>query len=341
MKFILLPRQLEHLVGSDCPEQPSRMEDLLENQPFLRKALEDLELGKEVDYAELAPNGEKFLSLFHTQEYIDEVKVGCANLKPRETIIFDQAQDTWISQGSYETACYAVGAAVRAAELARTGKKAFAIVRPPGHHAHSDHAGGFCLFNNIALASEYLRLMDEKVMIIDIDLHLGDGTIEYVAGKEEVRYFSLTHKDLWPATEFQSVNLPDNVNFVELPDGIDEAYYHRALNETLCHALKQFSAETKGKGILAVSAGFDTHQDDYKHSDLKGGFQLTERSYRVVKRILDESSLPYFLVLEGGYRPESLDAGLSVFTDELVKKEKDRNHPLILNPHGCFYACDG
>lgn len=336
-----MPSKLEHLVGSGCPEQPNRMENLLENQPLLRKALEELDQDNKVDYAELAPDGEKFLTLFHTQDYINEVREGCAGLKPRETIAFDQVGDTWISQGSYPAACYAAGAAVRAAELARTGKKAFAIIRPPGHHAHSDHAGGFCLFNNIAIASEYLRLLNEKVMIIDIDLHLGDGTVAYVSGKEWVSYFSLHHSGLWPATEFSDSNLPDNVNFVTLPNGTDETYYIKALNDTLCHAIRQFSAETKGKGILAVSAGFDTHQDDYKYSDLKGGFQLTERSYRIFKKILDESSLPYFLVLEGGYRPESLDAGVSVFTEELTQREKSKNIPLVLNPRGCFYACDG
>ena len=68
---------------------------------------------------------------------------------------------------------------------------------------------------------------------------------------------------------------------------------------------------------------------------------MTERSYRTFKKILDDSSLPYFLVLEGGYRPESLDAGVSVFMEELTQREKSKKIPLVLNSHGCFYACDG
>ncbi|RKY72348.1 MAG: histone deacetylase family protein, partial [Candidatus Latescibacterota bacterium] len=105
-------------------------------------------------------NGEKYLTLFHTPEYIDRVKKAC-----KEGIHLDV--DTVTSERSYEAAIYAVGATVMAS---RTND--FALVRPPGHHAYPSKSSGFCIFNNIAIATQKLVSEGKKVLIFDFDAHL-------------------------------------------------------------------------------------------------------------------------------------------------------------------------
>lgn len=291
-------------MDKECPEQPERLEHVIE-------ALEQKK-GSGIPIIECA-NGEQYLNLFHEDSYIQRIKELCRDLEEGETTSLEEHEhDVSFSHKTYEAACYAVGAAVDAAKLAQHAEKSFALVRPPGHHAGSHAEGGFCIFNNVAIAAEYLRQQGERVMIIDIDLHLGNGTLEYVEGKQDVYYFSINQRDIWP-----HVNPPDteNTENIFLPKGTLDEKYIRWLQRCLPAAIKQFSPV-----IIAVSAGFDTYGTDYADPKLRralgGGMALTANSTKELWKILDGTLLPYFAVLEGGYDPLSVLAGVLSFVDK-------------------------
>jgi acetoin utilization deacetylase AcuC-like enzyme len=318
MKIIYHPIFLEHLVGDNCPEQPERVGFLTEDVLFNLRVLELLEQDAKVGDLELAPDGERHLTLFHTRDYVEEIKDFCARLGDKETATRGGNNDTWLSKNSYQAGCYAVGAAIKAAEFAQYSHPAFALVRPPGHHAHADQESGFCIFNNIAVATEYLRRKGQKVMIVDLDLHLGDGTLSYVANTPDVQYFSINHDNIWP---YEAAEDTPNTENIFLPEGTNDKKYIKVLEQRLIPAIDEFSEATENKGILAVSMGFDTHGMDYAHfgGNFCGGFILSNQSYKKVKEILDDSLLPYFMVLEGGYHPLSLMAGALTFCGEEEK----------------------
>ena len=312
MNLIYHPRMLEHYVPDDCPEQPGRLEALLA-VPWLSARIASALQGNYRDDQESvhrALNGEPYLKLFHTPRYIQQIKEESSHLGEREFTTIDQERETWLSARSYEAACYAVGASVQAAELARKGENSFALTRPPGHHAFPDKSHGFCLFNNVAIATEHLRRQGERVMIIDLDLHLGDGTLAYVESKEDVFYFSFHQEEEWPRTRFTSKS-KGNTRLVYLPEGTTEDTYISVLREYLPADLRRFHPS-----LIAVSAGFDTYKTDHDQPLLRetmGGFMLTSQSTRELINIINEGGKPYFAVLEGGYTAESVLAGVLSF----------------------------
>ncbi len=308
MKLIYHPLFLKHQVNGNCPETPERLSAAVEEIPFLQEGLERLSNGEPEEIVVLAENGEQYLKLFHDERYIKQIKDICHTLQNEEIASVRETENCF-SHDTYQAACYAVGAAVQAAELAKHGQKAFALVRPPGHHAHADHESGFCVFNNMAIAAEYLRQRGERVMIVDADLHLGDGTLEYAEGREGIFYFSINQKDIWPGIVPPPTN---NTQNIFLPEGTTDDVYIKTLEEKLVPALKSFNPT-----IVAVSAGFDTMGTDYGELNERVGFALTNRSYYRLWEILDEQLVPYFMVLEGGYNPLSILYGvLSFFNKE-------------------------
>jgi acetoin utilization deacetylase AcuC-like enzyme len=172
----------------------------------------------------------------------------------------------------YEVAVLAVGGAIKASELAMRGEPAFGLIRPPGHHASRDSSWGFCHFNNIAISIEKLRRRDKitKALIVDIDLHYGDGTANIFAEDPDVSYVHIK--------------------------GQSRQQYLENLRE---HLDIQNDYE-----IIAVSAGFDRHENDW------GGLLRTE-DYRSIGRMLKEYAESVcdgkrYAVLEGGYNLEVL-----------------------------------
>ncbi len=179
------------------------------------------------------------------------------------------------ARGLYDAAALAAGGAICAAELALQGKPAFALIRPPGHHASANRAWGMCFFNNMAIAVQRIRPRVEKVLIIDIDLHFGDGTV------------SIFRED-------------KNVKIVN-PWSVDENFEY--LNMDASGYLKQVEGAFQGfdYDIVGVSAGFDTYIEDW------GGLLRTE-DYCEIGRIIRLGSMKCggrrFAVLEGGYHSD-------------------------------------
>ena len=183
----------------------------------------------------------------------------------------------------YRIALLAVGGAIRAAEIALSGEPAFALIRPPGHHASRDYAWGFCYFNNIAIA--VLKMLElkriKKALIVDFDLHFGDGTANIFSKHLHVQYF---HMPYGP-------------------------------RDRQIHELKAFLDRQGEYDLLAVSAGFDRHEDDW-------GKILKTEDYFEIGRILRRFSLSncngaIFAVLEGGYNHAVLGRNVKAFLDGL------------------------
>ncbi len=308
--LIYHPSFMQDTMPEEYLERAERLEVLMEDIPFIEKLLAQEEVQEGEIHARRATSGEKYLPLFHTHSYINQIKEICAGLRDREYTQLSESNETIFHKESYQLACYAVGAAIEAARSAKQGQKAFAVVRPPGHHAHANKSDGFCIFNNIAIAVEYLRRQKEKVLIIDTDLHHGDGTLSYVEGKKDLFYYSISQEKLWPHLAMEE---SENTFLLNLPESTTDEIYLRELNQTLPSLIEKFNPH-----IIAVSAGFDTFATDYVNyrDQLEGGFCLSPKVYKSLWDILDQTLIPYFAVLEGGYNPISVCTGVMTFFDK-------------------------
>ena len=223
------------------------------------------ELKGKYDFLEPKPASEDDLKRVHAQSHIDFIK---RNPEGYETL--------------YEVACLAAGGAILAAELAMKGESSFGLIRPPGHHASSDHCWGFCFFNNIAIALAKLQAENriQKALILDFDLHFGDGTDNIFAGSK-IKYFQ--------------------------PEDRDREGFIKEIK-------KKFEVERE-YDILAVSAGFDRHVEDW------GGL-LTTDDYRIIGQAVKEAAQKIcqgrrFAVLEGGYNHRVLGKNVKAFLEGL------------------------
>lgn len=232
-------------------------------------------------------DGTEHLELVHTPAYIEHVRKACENGTPLDP-------DTRTSPESWAAALHAVGAAVLASESGD-----FALVRPPGHHAHAQRAGGFCLFNNLAIAVRRLERQGKRVFILDFDGHLGDGTSAIFFDSDQVLFLSLHQYPAFPGHGFPheigaeagmgyTLNLP-------LSPGTGDDIFRHAL-ENLLPIAEAFEPD-----VVAVSAGFDAHQNDPLLQ-----LRLTNTTYHFIGRLLRERFPFIFAVLEGGYDPEAL-----------------------------------
>ncbi|MCK5282423.1 MAG: histone deacetylase [Nanoarchaeota archaeon] len=247
-------------------------------------------------------NGEKYLELVHTKEYIAQVKEACKKGGHLD-------RDTTVSEKSYEAATYAVGATVMASQ-----QDGFALVRPPGHHAYPSKSSGFCIFNNIAIAAQKLVNEGKKVMIFDFDAHLGDGTEKFFYNSDKVLYWSLHQFPAFPGggnvNEIGEGKGKGYTINVPLPPGSGDEIYMNAVQRFMPIA-EQFKPD-----IVAVSAGFDAHQHD-----LLLDLRLSMNTYYKLGKLLSGKFRNVFAALEGGYNIETFPKCLFNFIDGINKKE--------------------
>lgn len=252
------------------------------------------------------PTPEAPLMLVHSPQYVETLKQSCASSTPLDV-------DTQTSPRSFDAALYAVAATIHAAKI-----DGFAVVRPPGHHAHASYGRGFCLFNNIAIAVRKLVNEGKKVLIFDFDGHLGDGTEEIFYESNRVLYWSLHQFPAFPQKgTVDEIGSGPGVGFtinVPLPPKSGDDIYLRAVKKLL-PLVKQFKPD-----IVAVSAGFDAHR-----SDPLLDLELSFNCYYALGKLLKENFNHIFATLEGGYNTENLPKCFYNFLDAVNGKPQQFN----------------
>ena len=231
--------------------------------------------------------------------------------------------DTAVGAGSWEAALLASGAACSALESVLAGETAFAVARPPGHHAGRDYGMGFCLTNHAAVAAGLaLSRGLERVAILDWDVHHGNGTQDIFYGDARVLYLSAHQSPFYPGTgKTGEVGEGEGLGFtvnVPLPARSGEDFYAAAFAGVFLPVLREF-----GPQVILVSAGFDAHADD-----LLGGMALSSDSFgRFAALISDLSSevgaAPPAFVLEGGYNLDALTESVAATMQGVGERAPD------------------
>jgi acetoin utilization deacetylase AcuC-like enzyme len=242
------------------------------------------------------------LEAVHPARYIESIERACLNGGG-----FLDA-DTVVTRGSFDAALHAAGGAVRMVDLLLDGdaRYAFSAHRPPGHHALPARAMGFCLFNNIAVAARYALGVRglERVMIVDWDVHHGNGTNDIFHETNEVLFVSIHQSPLYPGTgQAADVGSGDGLGFtVNLPvrPGADDVLFCSLVDHVAVPLARSFEPQ-----LMLVSAGYDAHRDDPL-----AACELTEEGYAAmthsIRGVSDSLGIPVGCVLEGGYALDAL-----------------------------------
>ena len=298
---------LRHTTPSGFPERPQRLSAIVER-------LRGEKLLAQLAQPAYSPHGLKWIPEIHSKEYVERVKTIC-----RKGNGYIDSGDVPVCGDSYEVAVAAVGGAMAAIDEVMQNKirNAFCAIRPPGHHALQNKAMGFCIFNNVAVAARYIQKKHRlsKVLIVDWDVHHGNGTQAAFYEDPTVLYFSVHQYPFYPGKGAEKERgAGKGLNFTvnaPLPVGSGDDEFQKAFTEKLLPAARAFRPD-----FVLISAGFDAHRDDPL-----GGMNVTPAGFarltRMVKELAGQCCQGRIVsLLEGGYSlaglANSVDAHIRV-----------------------------
>ncbi len=276
--------------GFNHPERKERLETIIESI----KQIKDFKITfKEAPIADL-----ELISLVHPKKYIERI---FDNI-PKNGLVGVEKEpyaDTMLCPNSKNAILRSCGAGIGAVDdLMNNNERVFCAVRPPGHHAETGKAMGFCFINNVAVATRYLqqKYKVNKVAIIDFDVHHGNGTQEIFYNDETVAYGSSHEFPLFPGTGSENENGVGNIFNAPLKIGIEGSEFLNIFEKKILKPIEKFRPE-----VVLISAGFDAHfRDPLANINLE-----SEDFYKITKKIVDLANIHskgrIISFLEGGY----------------------------------------
>ncbi|OMC30357.1 acetoin utilization protein [Mycobacterium colombiense] len=295
-----------HRTAPGHPERPDRYRAV---EAALSRPQFDALVREEAEPADLAAT-----RYVHSNRYVDALEA----VRPDAGYVYLDAGDTMMEPSTWEAALRGVGATLQAVDrvLAGAAQNAFVACRPPGHHAETERAMGFCLFNNISIGARHAQRKHglTRVAIVDFDVHHGNGTQQIFYSDPSVLYASTHQMPLFPGTGAARETGVGNIFNSPLAAGDGGAELRAAFQDRIVPALQAFSPE-----MIIVSAGFDAHE-----RDPLGSLTMTAADFAWVTRELMTTAEKLcdgrlVAVLEGGYDLQGLTDSVTAHVGELLK----------------------
>jgi len=289
-------------MGDGHPESPDRLR-------AIEQVVRTHDWGSKLHFVEAPKLEVALLTSVHPKYHVDAL----LEMSPKEGVAFIDG-DTSLNCHSINAALHAAGAGIYATDevIAKRADNAFCSVRPPGHHAESTIAMGFCIFNNVALAVQRaLASGMKRVAILDFDVHHGNGTVEIFQNRPEVLVCSSFQYPFYPG-RFDQVVRP-NICLTPLCANSDGSDFRAAIEPQWRAALHNHQAE-----MIFISAGFDAHRDDPL-----GGLNFDDEDYLWVTQFIQDEAQKtaegrIVSFLEGGYNQDALARCVKLHLDGLI-----------------------